>query len=162
MINNYFADILKSVINKRLGVYCAVSVLTQYLKSKDEVEFNVERVTIFFLEDSLDRYAKFFKWIETKAEKPNITSATDAEEAIKILEESDHFDVIFLDHDLGGRIFVDSSEDNTGYQVAKFIKQKGITYNQLIIHSQNPQGANNMKNILPDGQIIPFPELMRS
>lgn len=162
MIDDYFSAILKSVVSRRLGVCCAVNVLTQYLKTKNEVEFNVERVTVFFLEDSPDRYAKFFKWIETKAEKPNITSATDAGEAIKILEKSDHFDVIFLDHDLGGRIFVDSSEDNTGYQVAKFIKKKGITYNQLIIHSQNPQGANNIKNILPDGQIIPFPKLMRS
>lgn len=117
---------------------------------------------IFFLEDNMNRYTKFFKWIETKCKWPNVLSASDADEAISILKENKKFDIIFLDHDLGGKVFVDSNEDNTGYRVAKFIKDNGIKYKQCIIHSQNPAGAINMERIL-DGSIrVPFPELIKS
>jgi hypothetical protein len=60
------------------------------------------------------------------------------------------FDFIFLDHDLGGAQYVDSSVvENTGYTASKllasveFIKLPFIT-----IHSFNSIGAQNMYNIL--------------
>lgn len=120
------------------------------------------KTSIFFLEDNPQRYAHFYKWIETKVDDPEIVSATNAADAIDILRDRKHFDVIFLDHDLGGKIFVDSGSENTGYQVAKFMKRNGNTFKQMIIHSQNPVGAQNINNIFRKALRVPFPELIKS
>lgn len=117
---------------------------------------------IFFLDDNINRHTKFHEWIETKCEQPDIISASSANEATGILEKDKEFDVIFLDHDLGGKIFVSSKDPNTGYAVAEYIKKNDVKYKQCFIHSQNPVGAKNMKNVLEDAMLIPFPQLMRS
>lgn len=119
------------------------------------------RTSVFFLEDNQMRYVHFHKWIETKLENPEIVSATDAADAINILKDRRHFDIMFLDHDLGGKVFVDSKDENTGYQVAKFIKRNGNTFHQMIIHSQNPAGAQNINHLFPQALQVPFPELMK-
>jgi len=68
---------------------------------------------------------------------------------------------MFLDHDLGGRIWTDSGEENTGYQFVKWIIEENKQKNTLIyIHSMNPIGANKMLNLLLDNKYdgiwIPF------
>ena len=76
------------------------------------------------------------------------------------------FNIMLLDHDLDGRIWVDSDEENTGFAFIKFlvaalprIQTKALIY----IHSMNPIGANKMLNLLKDdgrdGIWIPFPQL---
>jgi len=61
------------------------------------------------------------------------------------------FPVMFLDHDLGNRIWVDSNEENTGYQFVKKLIENQLQKNALIyIHSMNPIGANKMLNLLLD------------
>lgn len=61
------------------------------------------------------------------------------------------YDWILLDHDLGGRVFVDSDEDNTGYQFAKWLAdthpQDGAS---VVIHSWNVVGAMQMERALQD------------
>jgi len=69
------------------------------------------------------------------------------------------FDVIFLDHDLDDKVFVSSEDENTGYQLAKYIAQNELKFDQIILHSMNPAGVLNMKNVLPDAIIAPFPTL---
>ena len=66
--------------------------------------------------------------------------------------------VVFLDHDLGGEIYVDSDNDNTGYQFAKWLVEndKKIDQRTIVIHSMNPVGAENIQNILNSANIIPF------
>ena len=66
------------------------------------------------------------------------------------------FDIIFLDHDLGNRIYVDSGDPNTGFQVAMFIQNNKICYNEIIVHSMNYWGAKNIKDIIPDARLIPI------
>lgn len=72
------------------------------------------------------------------------------------------YEYIFLDHDLDDLQFVDSSNPNTGWQVAKFINynklQKDAT---IVIHTLNPVGQINMKCILPRAKIIPFVQLVK-
>jgi hypothetical protein len=68
---------------------------------------------------------------------------------------------MFLDHDLGGRIWTDSNEENTGYQFVKLLTENQKQKDALIyIHSMNPIGANKMLNYLKDnnydGIWIPF------
>jgi len=60
------------------------------------------------------------------------------------------YDLILLDHDLGGQQYVDSNEEETGYQFAKFIAaaSKGIDETWIIVHSYNPEGAAAMVQVL--------------
>ncbi len=81
--------------------------------------------------------------------------ARTAREAIELLKETT-FDVMFLDHDLGDRVYVDSDDPNTGYQVAKYIRENDIECNRIIIHSLNKSGVDNMMALLPNAEYIPF------
>ena len=120
------------------------------------------RIKIFILEDNDERVAAFDRLLPQLYQGCQITHSKFADESKKILKDKD-FDLIFLDHDLGGRVYVNSSEPDTGYQVAKFIAENGIKYQQLIIHSMNPAGAQNMLNVLGEWSNsvhIPFPTLL--
>jgi hypothetical protein len=57
------------------------------------------------------------------------------------------YDVILLDHDLGGEELVDSNEPNTGYQFAKWLIEHQSRLKDtaiVIVHSWNPDGTNNI------------------
>lgn len=73
------------------------------------------------------------------------------EECVDILKNCD-IDIISLDHDLG--------ENKTGYDVVKFMVQESIFPKEIYIHSANPIGAQNMKDLLkkyaPNDVIIKF------
>jgi len=110
---------------------------------------------ILFLDDDLTRTRVFwdemgarsdfkFKWVET------------ADQAIEQLSKQ-KWDIICLDHDLGGKVFQDSAK-GTGYEVAEFLSKMNPKNDPAIyIHSWNPIGAENMRNILK-GQAfyVPF------
>lgn len=66
------------------------------------------------------------------------------------------FDIIYLDHDLGGKVYVPSFLPNTGYALAKWISENNIKCKEIIIHSFNPTGAAAMKKVLPQAKLIPF------
>ena len=55
-------------------------------------------------------------------------------------------------------IFIDSDEDNTGYQLAKYIADKNIDA-EIILHTLNPHGADRMQAVLPNAQQIMFEDL---
>jgi hypothetical protein len=66
---------------------------------------------------------------------------------------SNHFPVCFLDHDLGGQIWVNSNEENTGYQFIKMLIENDnhqCKNSLFYVHSMNPIGANKMLNLLLD------------
>ena len=113
---------------------------------------------IFILEDNSNRNAFFREVLPVKFPDALIEMHEDAESAIKALDKDTHYDVILLDHDLGGRVFVKSSDPNTGYQVAKHIKENNISYGQCITHTQNPAGGKNIVSVL-GCEFIPFPRL---
>jgi two-component SAPR family response regulator len=119
------------------------------------------KVRVFILEDDVERVAAFHKVLK-KRHACDIYH-TDKIDKAKDLLKNNQFDLIFLDHDLGGKIFVDSAEE-TGYQVAKFIAQNGIKCHQIIVHSMNPVGAKNMMDVLEkfsNTVHIPFPVLIQ-
>lgn len=80
-----------------------------------------------------------------------LSEATTVEEAIRMLEKYSPYDLVSLDHDLGGYHFVESDE-KSGYEVAKYIArmQKEKLPKRVIIHSYNPAGAANMFSELID------------
>ncbi len=73
---------------------------------------------------------------------------TTADEAKEELGKHSHWDLLLLDHDLGGRIFVAPSDPNTGSEVARFIREKTIKFSRCILHSLNPYGVGVMRKEL--------------
>lgn len=66
-----------------------------------------------------------------------------------------HWDYLFLDHDLGGQQMVDSGDD-TGYAVAVWLEEHSEHKpDNIIIHSLNPTGAQNIKKALPEAILAP-------
>ena len=63
-----------------------------------------------------------------------------------------------MDHDLGGLVYIDSSEENTGYQVTKFIEAHGVKFKTCIIHSMNYIGVKRMfEKIKGMGEVYNIP-----
>lgn len=107
---------------------------------------------ILVLEDSEKR----IKWFREKFGNEELFIATNVEIAKRNFEWFQPFDMIFLDHDLDGRVYVESNEKNTGYQFAKYLAEKGVDSERVILHTMNQVGAGNMKSALPNSIYIPF------
>jgi len=114
---------------------------------------------IFILEDSKER----IEWFKEVFSLDNLFFADNVIDAKRILTEESNFCTLFLDHDLDNRIFVDSNEENTGYQLARFIVENKISFMSIIIHSMNIFGSCRMfdvlKKISENVHRMPFPIL---
>jgi hypothetical protein len=112
---------------------------------------------VFILEDDLERIEFLHKWVRLYLinKEDIVFTAKSFVEACEVFKDNNFFDIMLLDHDLKFR-FMDSSEEETGYNVAKYMIEYGITYDQCIIHSVNTDGANGMHKILPHSVIIPI------
>ena len=71
------------------------------------------------------------------------------------------FDLLLLDHDLGGRMFVDSNEEDTGAAFVRRLPDAPENPPDVVIHSYNADGAQNMLATLREKQYrrsiyIPF------
>jgi CheY-like chemotaxis protein len=98
---------------------------------------------IFIFEDDKNRIDQFKKYLCN-----DDLYITDNIKTAKMLLMKHDFDTVLLDHDMDQRSMVESTEDNTGFQVASFIVQENLPLHQVIVHSHNPIGAENMMNIL--------------
>jgi len=79
-------------------------------------------------------------------------------DAIRLLNEfpAGYWDILFLDHDLGGEEMVESGP-GTGYEVACWLEENPSKKpNRIYLHSLNPVGRQNMKRALPDAIEAPF------
>lgn len=114
---------------------------------------------IFILEDNEYRMIKFRRELVGH----QIDHTDNVKDGMVLVKEN-KYDLIFLDHDLGGEEMVDSYEKNTGYQLAKFIDSvfadgRDFTPNRktpCVIHSCNPAGSANIKQALSHAIAIPF------
>lgn len=116
---------------------------------------------IFILEDNPERIKSF----KEKYYDDILTIVNNVNKAKKMLLKIDDYDFLFLDHDLEGETYVNSHNENTGYQIAKFIVENDIQIDStIIIHSLNPVGSKNMYNILEKAKFkvlkIPFFNLL--
>ncbi len=106
---------------------------------------------ILVVEDNPTRIKKFKRELIG-----SVVDYTDnAHEGIILVKER-KYDLIFLDHDLGGREHVSSNDLNTGFQVAKAIKGTPNESTLIVIHSANPVGAENIQKELPQALKVPF------
>lgn len=108
-------------------------------------------IQILILEDDDLRVIEFKKRIAETNADINLIVVDQAIECIKHLS-TQKFDIIFLDHDLGGEVLVSSTKENTGATVARFWKSSDNMnkYTTVVIHSLNPAGSSYMMNIISD------------
>ena len=111
-------------------------------------------MNIFILEDDPLRIKTFKRALIDH----NVDYATNVQDGKRLLT-ADEYDLILLDHDLGGEQMVNSSDENTGYQLAKFIRDDNISA-RVIVHTYNPAGAKNILAVLPRAAYIPFSTLI--
>lgn len=110
---------------------------------------------IFILEDNNRRVVKFRREL--------IGNIVDHAETLSVGREmirENEYDLIFLDHDLGGKEMVDSADEDTGYHLALFIADDDRNRKTpCVVHSCNPAGADNIVAVLPHAVKVPFPSL---
>lgn len=100
---------------------------------------------VFVLEDNEER----IKWF--RSHYPSAMVYTTAAEAIKWLtvsKSSVEWDLIFLDHDLGGTSYADSNSPLHGMEVVRWIEQNHPKAKRIIIHSLNYPAAIEMEKRL--------------
>ncbi len=107
---------------------------------------------ILFLDDDPKRVKLFCQ--ETIGNIVDI--ARTVQEAISFLKKNE-YDLTSLDHDLGGKTYTPSDE-NSGYEVARFISQMQKPPERNIIHSLYKEGAEKMYYVIrnTDSLIVPF------
>jgi len=107
-------------------------------------------MNVLVLDDNLLRLKTF----REKLIGHSVTLVETSKDAISQLM-SHEWDFIFLDHDLGGKEMV-ASCDGTGFEVAEWLSNHSDRKpKNIVIHSFNPTGARNMKNVLPEAQVAP-------
>lgn len=99
---------------------------------------------ILFLDDNHNR----IDFAKNKWKDRDLSIAETAKEAIQLLKDI-KFDIVSLDHDLGGKVYQQSGK-GTGYEVAQFISKMKNPPPIVIVHSWNFSGAQNMLAELKD------------
>jgi hypothetical protein len=92
---------------------------------------------VLFLDDDENRQYAF------RSNVPSAKRVYNAADAIAALP-ANSWHYVFLDHDLGGNIFQDSSESNTGMEVVRFLCENKLPIEKIIVHSLNTSAANYM------------------
>lgn len=114
----------------------------------------MEKFNVLVLEDNLERKLQFIERFQEHSFCSDIVeTAIDCINRLKTCK----YDVVFLDHDLGGQIHVDVNDKNTGSEVARFWDSpENLNKNALvIIHSHNSVAAKHMKNIITNSILLP-------
>ena len=108
-------------------------------------------MNVLFLDDNKDRWNRFRLELNKlfPETSPTVIRWTQtAEDCIRRLEQ-DHWQVVFLDHDLGGEVFVDTSREDCGMEVVRWIEQnKPENIEYFIVHSWNVPAAREMADRL--------------
>jgi hypothetical protein len=105
---------------------------------------------VFVLEDNEERRDWFREKIPWAAVALTVCEARE-----KLLGFENRYDFFFLDHDLGGRVYLEPG-DETGYAVARMLASAGVPGCRVLIHSWNPAGTMAMKSLLPSSVCVPF------
>jgi CheY-like chemotaxis protein len=96
---------------------------------------------ILVLDDSQERLDIFKSNIETNLKIDNVDYVKTSDEAIELLKNNNDYEIVFLDHDLGG-LQMEWQEENCGMNVVDWIISNSYTKNCVyVIHSFNyPRG----------------------
>lgn len=97
---------------------------------------------IVILEDDPERIKHFRSWM------PNAKIVGQASQAIALLKERNGAEFLCLDHDLDGRVYVDSLEPNTGMAVVRWIVENRPVIEHIFIHTHNDTAGKEMARVL--------------
>ena len=104
---------------------------------------------IFVLEDNEERSKWFVSEFGNDHDLVMTTTVVIGSELVKVIK----FDIMFLDHDLGGRTFVSNNDPNCGQRVVEAILESKKQNNTcIIIHSWNEPAARYMETTLKNGE----------
>jgi N-acetyl-beta-hexosaminidase len=107
-------------------------------------------VKIFILEDDQARISAFKSAIKPEHDVTICKWLKGKDGAFELFKPP--YDLILLDHDLGGMQYVESDGvEETGYQFAKWmvaLEDKLYPDTAVIVHSYNPTGAANIVALL--------------
>jgi CheY-like chemotaxis protein len=100
---------------------------------------------ILIIDDSINRIEYFIKNLRIQHTNTDI-SVSWAESYDSVIDKLtiNKYDLIFLDHDLG-------ENSKTGADIAEWMKENNKLNTLIVIHTMNPVGRNNIKNVIPDG-----------
>jgi CheY-like chemotaxis protein len=118
---------------------------------------------ILILEDNDARIALFQAYFDQLSHEVWYEKTTQG--AIETLSENKDIDILFLDHDLGDEVFVNSNREDTGAGLCRWlVTSKYNTNISITIHSMNPGGVDTMLGILRNNNFsfahaLPFTQL---
>jgi CheY-like chemotaxis protein len=92
---------------------------------------------ILFLDDSAERIEKAFEHFEDD----DVDIVVSAASAIEALRAKRKYDLVMLDHDLGGETWVDSNREDCGMEVVRWIVKKKPKIGRIVVHSWNSVAA---------------------
>ena len=111
----------------------------------------MENAKVLILEDSKERQEQFKK----NFKDADITIVEHKAEAVAALL-SQKWDYMFLDHDLGGKAYVNVEEEDSGSGVARWLKDHPQSMpSHIFVHSVNEAGAKNIISLI-GGKHVPF------
>lgn len=121
---------------------------TKFIKSSRD-----SAKSILVLEDDINRVNLFMRGTTGN----NVTLTSSSSECIALLSQNS-YDILFLDHDLGGETYVKSGQGKeTGYDVALWLqKNEDRCPDKVFIHSLNEKGRKNMKYCIKNATEKPF------
>lgn len=73
-------------------------------------------------------------------------TADTAIEYLRLTEEP--WDIVMLDHDLGGNVFQNSEEENCGMAVVRYIERTRPKIKRIVVHSWNVPAGREMQGRL--------------
>ena len=119
-----------------------------------------KRLEILLLEDDISRVIAFKKRLDTSGRDFNITHFERSYDAIEALKVN-KYDLVLLDHDLGGRTYVDHTNDkeDCGMRVAEYFMthpEVVRTHGPIIVHSLNGPAAQQMVELIGEAIWAPF------
>ena len=110
----------------------------------------MENFRVMILEDDHNRINQFKSILELQVQ--DVSYYLTAESFIEQLENETKIDLMLLDHDLGGKVYVDTKDKNTGSEVVRYIvmnkDQEKYKSTKIIVHSFNGPAARFMVDIL--------------
>lgn len=115
---------------------------------------------ILFLDDNVNRTRAF------QSRVPPAICVETAADMIDLIQKHDEIDHIFLDHDLGNEVWVDSSRVDCGMEVVRWLVKNDRRANIecIVVHSHNTPAAVKMHADLMDAgysvRVVPFASLL--
>lgn len=99
---------------------------------------------VLFLDDDINRETAFLRLV------PSAHCTPTSYGMIKLLQIHRDIDCLFLDHDLGGEVFVDSGREDCGMEVVRYLCENKYNIKQIFVHSLNAVAAKEMALKLRD------------